>query len=139
MIKLCCDYLFVWCIWLHFLIMSLTRFRVNPNSIVAWMSRNFLLETSTKPPQYPNNRYFQFLDISEICSLNKFLLFKKQPNAWATRIAYMCKACSARNSLDTFFKSLLPVVKNYKQQKLWRIYKERKKGNTCYNVTMVCF
>ena len=48
MIELCCEYLSVWCIWLYFLIMSCTRFRVNPHSIVAWMSRNSLLEAGTK-------------------------------------------------------------------------------------------
>ena len=32
---------------LHVLIMSRTRFRVNPHSIVVWMSRNFLLETGS--------------------------------------------------------------------------------------------
>ena len=31
--------------WLYVLIMSRTRFRVNPHSIVAWMSSNSLLET----------------------------------------------------------------------------------------------
>ena len=35
-------------LWLYVLIMSRTRFRVNPHSIVAWMSRNFLLEAGTK-------------------------------------------------------------------------------------------
>ena len=39
MIELCCDYLSVWCIWLYFLIISSTRFRVNPHSIVAWLTR----------------------------------------------------------------------------------------------------
>ena len=34
--------------WLYVLIMSRTRFRVNPHSIVAWMSRNSLLETAAK-------------------------------------------------------------------------------------------
>ena len=32
------------CIWMYVLVMSRTRFIVNPQSIVAWMSRNFLLE-----------------------------------------------------------------------------------------------
>ena len=40
MIELCCEYLSVRCIWLYVLIMSRTCFRVNPHSIVAWMSRN---------------------------------------------------------------------------------------------------
>ena len=31
-------------VWLYVLIMSRTRFKVNPPSIVAWMSRNSLLE-----------------------------------------------------------------------------------------------
>ena len=35
-------------IGLHVLIMSCTRFRVNPHSIVAWMSRNSLLEVGAK-------------------------------------------------------------------------------------------
>ena len=34
MIELCCEYLSVRCIWLYVLIMSRTRFRVNPHSIV---------------------------------------------------------------------------------------------------------
>ena len=34
--------------WLYVLVMSRTRFRVNPYSITAWMSRNFLLEAVTK-------------------------------------------------------------------------------------------
>ena len=34
--------------WLYVLIMSRTRFRVNPHSIVAWISRNSLLETGAK-------------------------------------------------------------------------------------------
>ena len=34
--------------WLYVLAMSRTRFRVNPHSIVAWMTRNSLLETGAK-------------------------------------------------------------------------------------------
>ena len=34
--------------WLYVLIMSCTRFRVIPHSIVAWMSRNSLLEIGVK-------------------------------------------------------------------------------------------
>ena len=34
--------------WLYVLVMSRTRFRVNPHSIVAWMSRNSLLEAGAK-------------------------------------------------------------------------------------------
>ena len=45
MIKLCCEYLYVRCIWLFVLIITRTCFRVNPHCIVAWMSRNSLLET----------------------------------------------------------------------------------------------
>ena len=48
MIELCCEYLSVGFIWLYILIMSRTRFRVNPHSIVAWISRNSLLETGAK-------------------------------------------------------------------------------------------
>ena len=35
-------------LWLYVLIMSRTRFRVNPHSVVAWMSRNSLLEAGAK-------------------------------------------------------------------------------------------
>ena len=48
MIRLCCEYLSVRCIWLFVLIMSSTRFRVNPHSIFTWLLRNSLLETGAK-------------------------------------------------------------------------------------------
>ena len=35
-------------VWLYVPIMSRRRFRVNPHSIIAWMSRNPLLETGAK-------------------------------------------------------------------------------------------
>ena len=47
MIELNCEYLFVGCIWLYVLIMSLTPFRVNLHFTLAWMSRNSLLITGT--------------------------------------------------------------------------------------------
>ena len=34
--------------WLHAFIMSRTRFRVNPHSVLAWMSRNSLLKAGAK-------------------------------------------------------------------------------------------
>ena len=34
--------------WLYVLVMSRTRFRVNPHSIVAWISRNSLPEAGAK-------------------------------------------------------------------------------------------
>ena len=45
------GWLFLWKrarAWLYVLIMSCTRFRVNPHSIVAWMSRNSLLKIGAK-------------------------------------------------------------------------------------------
>ena len=48
MTELCCEYLSVRCIWLYVFIMSRTRFSVNPHSIVAWTSRNPLLEAGAK-------------------------------------------------------------------------------------------
>ena len=35
MVELCCEYLSVRCIWLHVLVMSRTRFTVNPHFIIA--------------------------------------------------------------------------------------------------------
>ena len=43
MIESCCEYLSLTYIWLYVFIMSRTRFRVNSHSILAWMSRNSLL------------------------------------------------------------------------------------------------
>ena len=48
MIELCSEYLSVQCILLYILVMSHTRSRVNPHFIVAWMSRNSLLEAGMK-------------------------------------------------------------------------------------------
>ena len=45
MIKLCCEYLSVRCIWLYVIIMSRTHLRVNPHSTFVWISRNSLLLT----------------------------------------------------------------------------------------------
>ena len=39
-----CENLHVRCIWLYVIIMSRTSLRLNPHSIVAWMSRNSFLE-----------------------------------------------------------------------------------------------
>ena len=48
MIELCCEYLYVRCIWLYVLVTSRACFRVNPDSLVGWMSRNSLLEAGSK-------------------------------------------------------------------------------------------
>ena len=40
MLELCCEYLSVQCIWLYVLVVSRRCFKVNPHSIVAWMSRS---------------------------------------------------------------------------------------------------
>ena len=47
------DWALLWvlilrCIWLYFIIMSLTCFIVNPHSIFAWTSRNSLLRAGSK-------------------------------------------------------------------------------------------
>ena len=47
-IELSSEYLSVRCIWLYVFVTSRTRLRVNPLSIVAWMSRNSLIETGAK-------------------------------------------------------------------------------------------
>ena len=48
MIEVCSGYLSVRCICLYFLVMSRTGFRVNPHSILAWMSRNPLPDAGAK-------------------------------------------------------------------------------------------
>ena len=47
-IELCSENLSVRCIWLYILVMPRTPFRVNPQSIFAWMSRNSLLKAGAK-------------------------------------------------------------------------------------------
>ena len=48
MIELCSEYLFVQCIWLYALLMLHMHFRVDPYSIVTWMSRKSLLKKRSK-------------------------------------------------------------------------------------------
>ena len=52
----CVEVLFVWCIWLYVLIMSRTRFRLNPHSL--WMS---------KLPECQRSVYRVWID-SETCT-----------------------------------------------------------------------
>ena len=52
MIEMCCEYLSVWCICLHVLIMSRTHFRVNPQSRVAEISGKSLFELGAKYEVY---------------------------------------------------------------------------------------
>ena len=52
----CVEVLFVWCIWLYVLIMSRTRFRLNPHSV--WMS---------KLPECQRSVYRVWID-SETCT-----------------------------------------------------------------------
>ena len=47
-IKPCCEYSSVLCIRLHVFLMSRTRFRVKPHSIVCWMWRNSFLKAAAK-------------------------------------------------------------------------------------------
>ena len=55
-------------IWLYLHIMSRTRFRVNPQSLVAWMSRNSLLEAGSKSEVYQiTYQYSAFDCISLSC------------------------------------------------------------------------
>ena len=45
---MCSEYLSPRSIWLYVPVMSRTHFKVNPDSIVAWMSRNSLLEVAAE-------------------------------------------------------------------------------------------
>ena len=51
------EYLSVWCNWLYVLVVSRTRFRVNPHSIVAWMPKNSLLEAGARRRSHLNFRF----------------------------------------------------------------------------------
>ena len=52
-IELCCEYLSVRYIWLYVIVMSSKLSRMNLHSMVAWMSRNSLLETSISQQRVP--------------------------------------------------------------------------------------
>ena len=51
------------CIWLHFIRMSRTHFRVNPHAIVAWMSTNSFLNSSLKTSDIALFSSKEFFDI----------------------------------------------------------------------------
>ena len=48
MMELCSEYLSLRCVWLYVLFISRTRIRVNPHSIMSWMSMIPLLEEGEK-------------------------------------------------------------------------------------------
>ena len=52
-----------WVLWLYVLVMSRTHLKVNPHSIVAWMSRNSLLEAGAKSEGFAPASSKEFLDI----------------------------------------------------------------------------
>ena len=52
MIELCSEYLCASCIWLYVLVMSRTPFRVNPDVIVASISKNSFIEGDAKSEVY---------------------------------------------------------------------------------------
>ena len=52
MIELSCEYFSLQCIWLFVLIMTVMRFKVNQHYLVAWMSRNSLLEEGVRSEVY---------------------------------------------------------------------------------------
>ena len=67
MTDLCCEYLYVWYIWLHFIIMSRLHFKVNLHCTVAWVFFYELIDCGLNF-RYRSCLSKEFLDIlSWIC------------------------------------------------------------------------
>ena len=102
MIELCCKYLSVRYIWLYVIVMSRTCFRVNPHSIVAWMSRNSLLKQV-------QNLKFKSLKLHILRLLRiKIKNLNSQIKIWICRIWY--HLYNFKNVKNTH-KGVLPLVK----------------------------
>ena len=73
---------------LYVLVMSRTRLRVNPHSIVAWMSRNSLFEAGVKSegevtatglePKCSCDKEYSWIPTENIWNSAKFLIFRAQ-------------------------------------------------------------
>ena len=87
-IQLCSEYLYVRCILLYLFFMSRTRFRVNPHSIFALMSRNSLLEAGAK---CEGEVTATWLEPTTTLFLNEHsTIWSKWPNNWAVFWVLIC-------------------------------------------------
>ena len=91
----CCEYLSVWCIWLHAIVLPCTRFRVNLPSILAGMSTNSLLKTGPLYEVYDSNGI----------QTHKHLAHKQSFNHLAKLAKWL--SCVVSNSLYGAFESTL--------------------------------
>ena len=71
MIELSCEYLFLQCIWLYLIIMSITSFRVNPHSIVCLNVKKLLA---------PSGRHIWSLSDSNVIRTHNHLFRKRTLN-----------------------------------------------------------
>ena len=106
MMELYCEYLSVRCIWLYVLVMSRTRFRVNPHSIAAWMSRNSLFEAARS-----------------VCLRTKSLWVRFQLQSLKLQISCLLRAKSSLTfmllwSVDSLWNAYVTYDKNI--QPYWR-------------------
>ena len=113
MIEPTSEYFSARSIWLYVLVMSRTHFKVNPHSIVAWMSRKSLLKAGAKSQVYVTptgleSRTTQFVNENSI-------IWPNWPNDWAVCWVLICKVhltvCSchvtyAFQSVSTLFNYL---------------------------------
>ena len=89
MIEPTSEYFSARSIWLYVLVMSRTHFKVNPHSIVAWMSRKSLLKAGAKSQVYVTptgleSRTTQFVNENSI-------IWPNWPNDWAVSWVLICK------------------------------------------------
>ena len=97
-IELCCEYLPVRCIWLHFVIMSRTRSRVYLHTMFSWMSGNFLLKTGAISE-------VQMIETWLEPSANKFVnehatIYPNWPNNW---VVFWILTCMVHSTVWTYY------------------------------------
>ena len=92
MIELCCEYLSVWCIWLHVIIRPCIHFRVNPHSVVASMSRNSLLEAGV----HDLIRTYSQMHVTDEYSQLSSIIWPVWLNDWA--FLYELSGCGFQSS-----------------------------------------
>ena len=80
MIELCCEYLYVRCIWLYVIIMSSTSFRVNPHTIVRLNVKKLLARSRCD---------IWSLSVSNGIQTHNHLVFKQTLNHLAKRDFYL--------------------------------------------------
>ena len=118
MIELCREYLSVRCIWLYDLIMSRTLFGVNPHSIVAWMSRNSLLEAGAKSEVYLSDCHWTRTRRHHLVHKRTLKHFSQTDHEfWWFVLSHALENCLKQKIVETYYIKTSTFIKY--SSKLW--------------------